>query len=266
MTLRYHLNRLGVSVERMPAVVKRYDRWRMRSRQKAAIEWKGSMQSEVLPDGQLLGLDLTRLHDFLMWEQIGRYGAYEPATTHRLLGALKPGDTFVDVGANNGYFSLLAARAVGPLGRVVAVEPAPSALTRLRRNVVGYPNVEVVACAASDHEGEARFRTDPDADSWGRVAADGDLVVPTKTLDALVSSADIVKIDTEEHEVEVLSGMTRLLSKGTKLIVEYTPGSSVSRKVFDTLSASRTITTLVGRSEPKVALTPPSYGCNLWCT
>ena len=72
--------------------------------------------------------DLTAREAFFT----GRYGPQETA----LLGAaLRPGATFVDVGANWGYFTLLAAHRVGPAGRVVALEPDPRLFALLRANL-----------------------------------------------------------------------------------------------------------------------------------
>ena len=58
-------------------------------------------------------------------------GTFEPDEAAMLQGVLKPGMTFVDVGANVGFFTLMAARAVGPGGHVHAVEPGPYAHRRL---------------------------------------------------------------------------------------------------------------------------------------
>ncbi len=63
------------------------------------------------------------------------FGQWEPALTAWLRPRLRPGRTFVDVGANIGYFSLLAARRMGGSGRVVAVEASPETFARLRANL-----------------------------------------------------------------------------------------------------------------------------------
>ncbi len=52
-------------------------------------------------------------------------GAYEPQVAKLISEVLKPGDTFYDVGSNAGYYVLVAARSVGPLGKVIAFEPVP---------------------------------------------------------------------------------------------------------------------------------------------
>src|SRR4051794_22516198 len=63
------------------------------------------------------------------------FGVWEPALTAWLRPRLLPGRTFVDVGANIGYFSLLAARLGGATSRVVAVEALPATFALLKDNV-----------------------------------------------------------------------------------------------------------------------------------
>ena len=68
---------------------------------------------------------------------------------------LTPGSVFVDVGANVGFLSILAARLVGPEGRVIAFEPHPGAVERLRLGVAangvgGTVEVTAAACGAQD--------------------------------------------------------------------------------------------------------------------
>lgn len=61
------------------------------------------------------------------------FGVWEPHLTAFISGRLTPKDTFVDVGANIGYYSVLASRLVGPAGHVVAVEPSPTSIKRWSR-------------------------------------------------------------------------------------------------------------------------------------
>ena len=60
---------------------------------------------------------------------------YEPETKALLVSFLKPGMAFVDLGANEGFFSVIAARAVGPTGRVLAIEPQSRLGPVIRRNL-----------------------------------------------------------------------------------------------------------------------------------
>lgn len=84
------------------------------------------------------------------------FGVWEPNLTAWLPRRLAAGDVFVDVGANVGYYSLLAARVVGTAGRVVAIEAAPEIHAALERNLAlnASANVRTVCAAASDAVGE----------------------------------------------------------------------------------------------------------------
>ena len=77
---------------------------------------------------------------------------FEPEVENVLRAFLRPGDTFVDIGANIGIFSLLAARIVGPSGRVIAFEPVPITLEKLRANILlnDLQNITVVPAALCD--------------------------------------------------------------------------------------------------------------------
>jgi tRNA G37 N-methylase Trm5 len=82
-------------------------------------------------------------------------GAFEREETGLVLRRLRPGMTFLDVGANVGYFTFLAARRVGPLGRVIAVEPSPHAFARLDETArVNGLTVERHAIGLSDRDGQ----------------------------------------------------------------------------------------------------------------
>jgi len=155
---------------------------------------------------------------------------------------LAPGDTFVDVGANIGYYSLLASRLVGQTGRVYAIEASPTILTLLRENIVlnHADNVEVKHAIASDHDGEQEFWLAPQAvrgrstsvqsvasasgmQSEGRIRC-GALtsIVP---MDQLLN-ARLIKIDVEGAERAVLEPLVKHLrefSNHTVWAVELTP-------------------------------------------
>jgi len=88
----------------------------------------------------------------LIQRYIYLFGVWEANLSSWIRSALKPGDVFVDVGANIGFFSLLASQIVGSEGRVVSIEPSPTIFAQLTANValnrVG--NIRLVNCAASD--------------------------------------------------------------------------------------------------------------------
>lgn len=157
---------------------------------------------------------------------------FERGTRRLLAERLRPGMTAVDVGANAGFLTAWMARAVGPSGKVYAVEPAPGNLVYLRHNVEAndLAQVEVlpVACGAAARLRSLYLSRYGTLHSFHDCAeATGEVVeVAERPLDALVSEpVDLVKIDAEGAELEVLSGMSRLISQNPRLelVVEWNP-------------------------------------------
>lgn len=159
---------------------------------------------------------------------------------HRLIDeVVRAGDTVIDVGANIGYNTVYLARAVGPAGRVIAIEPAIDNLDVLQRQCARnrLQNVAIHDVAA----GRAAEIRDlflrgavsavnslfPDG-CYGPVT--GVTAVRVLPLDDLVEgNVDVVKIDVEGGELDVLGGMTRLLqSSRIRLIVEWHPALQVA--------------------------------------
>jgi FkbM family methyltransferase len=166
------------------------------------------------------------------WLYFGRR-AYEPETTRFILSALSPGDTFLDVGAHHGYYTVLAASAVGDYGRVVAFEPMPSARDALRRVCTenGYERrVEIVDAAAADTPGSATLFVYPAHDAFTSLVPPEAIPAPflgspapiTVRVDSLdnwrrqshASPIRGVKIDVEKAEMGVLNGMRDMLQEG----------------------------------------------------
>lgn len=167
------------------------------------------------------------LQDNLQRELFFR-GDYERPLADLLRSRARPGDVFVDVGANIGLHSIRLATATS-LSRVVAFEAAPDTADRLRRNlrlncVEGI--VEVAPTALGGREGSLPLRSSV---RWGSgdlgvrsAFGDGDVVVdaPMTTFDAWWAAhgggpVDLVKIDVEGAEFEVLTGMLETLRAST---------------------------------------------------
>lgn len=132
---------------------------------------------------------------------------------------LRPGDRFVDVGANAGYYSVLAAGCVGPAGAVEAFEPSEPARGRLLANIAlnALSNVRVHPVALAESAGTARFVADRDTENRLASGQDGDtptVEVPTATLDAALGDLPCAlgKIDVEGAEGRVLAGAERALA------------------------------------------------------
>lgn len=159
-------------------------------------------------------------------------GVYEPWETSVVQRDLKPGDTFVDVGAHIGYYTVMASELVGPAGRVYALEPAPANFKILMANTEGLANVLALRLAASWRPGERELAVSTSNSGDNRLdSADAEHVkvaVATIRLDGAVpdhASVSFVKIDTQGHEIEVLAGMAKILkaSRNLKMLVEYAP-------------------------------------------
>ncbi len=122
-------------------------------------------------------------------------------------GTLAPGDIFVDVGANFGLFSAVAARKVGPTGRVVAIEPLPELVERLRFNLSlnDLTNCTIVSAAVGDRAGEAQLflnqRSYSEA-SMRMTAGRTQTTVPVMTLQTIAEQAGIARIDSLKIDIE----------------------------------------------------------------
>lgn len=166
-------------------------------------------------------------------------GLHEVEDMGFVLHLLRPEDTFLDVGANVGSYTIIAAGAVG--AGVVAVEPIPSTFEHLKRNVAlnGLSGLVSMKCLGlSDHSGTLRFTSD--LDCVNHILADGEVLpsieVPVTTLDELVGDSVpvIIKIDVEGHELSVLRGAEKTLSAvGLLAVVMEINGSGARYGVGD---------------------------------
>ncbi len=156
---------------------------------------------------------------------------YEPHVRAAIRRLFKPGETFVDVGANIGCISLLAASIAGPEGRVIAIEPNPNNLQRLYAGIVlnGFGNVKVMAYAVSDRA--TTFSLGGGTSNTTVTAARGvdtatmfaQAIVPDVEL-AHLPRLDFLKIDIEGHEPHALAGCTQLIRKhNPTLLTEFAP-------------------------------------------
>jgi len=150
---------------------------------------------------------------------------------------LKQGDTFVDVGANIGYYSLLAAKYVSDTGCVYSFEPSQREYTKLltnigineARNVI--PVNSAVGKESSLVELEMKeYHTGGNSIAHGGIGAVNSVLVTQTSLDQFISEyrinkIDLLKIDVEGFEFNVLQGLENALSKKIieKILVEITP-------------------------------------------
>jgi FkbM family methyltransferase len=167
------------------------------------------------------------------------YGLYDPIETAFLRTLLKPGDVVVDVGANVGYYSLLAAEAVGSRGHVYAFEPIAHVYATLIENVLGNKLTNVtahqLAMASSTEPVDMFVRENAGSHGWSSIVPSERYVnqrvqVPATTLDEYVRSRGLhevaaIKMDIEGAEPRALMGGACLLARedAPNLICEINP-------------------------------------------
>jgi FkbM family methyltransferase len=164
-----------------------------------------------------------------------RAGVFESDLTQAILWCLGRGDVFFDVGAHFGYYSLLAAEIVGPVGRVFSFEPTPRTHRILSENVSAHPNVE--ACQYAVHRARGTLELSDFGPTYSafnsllsprlgeavrRRLAPRRITVEAWSIDAFVADRgvgpDFVKIDAESAEMAILGGMEETLSTYRPLV------------------------------------------------
>lgn len=188
---------------------------------------------------------------------IRRGEPYEPGEQLFLRRFLEPGMTVVDVGAHQGFYTLLASKLVGHGGRVLAIEPSPREFRRLRWHLAvnRCRNVQVRHVAIAGHEGEATLFVclgrETGCNSLRPPAAEDPIEtvrVPVVTLDSCAEQAgirrvDLIKMDVEGAELAALSGSKRLLTSIRPVLlceladVRTAPWGYSSVDIFDFVAA-----------------------------
>ena len=201
---------------------------------------------------------LSPVFDVSSFTVKGRYFAgvaYEPGATSVVL-ALGDGDVFVDIGANSGYFSVVAALRVGARGRVFAFEPNPAVRRQLERHlglngITDRVTISELALSDEDrddvrlfvscwpeNDGIASLTPAAETLASGGLRADTSIAVRVRTFDSWVQSVslsriDLMKIDVEGAESRVLAGMASTLFRlrPARIICE-TPIESEAAKML----------------------------------
>lgn len=193
----------------------------------------------------------------------------EPGSLALVQKLLKPGGTFIDVGANVGLFSVAAGRQIGPSGSILSFEPAPetmSALTATMRLNGLSPIVTLHQSAAGRENGTARLNI-------GQICGHSSLLpleekreaidVSIVVLDDIIGDrkVDLIKIDVEGWELEVLEGLRKTLAnnRDASVLLEFGP-SHIKRAGSDPLTWVSTLRTfgmdIYEINEDDASLTP----------
>ncbi len=174
----------------------------------------------------------------MIQQYIYYFGLWEPELTDWITRQLRPGDTFIDVGANIGYYSLLASALVGGSGRVTAIEASPVIFGELQANLQRNraANVRSVNVAAADQRGVLPIFSGPDHNAGQTSLLQRAGLEPAGTVAAAplseilepqeIARARLVKVDVEGAEGKVVPGLIPLLGStrtDLELIIEFHP-------------------------------------------
>ena len=194
----------------------------------APIRGKGRIADRLLAGKQVevachplpaltIHLDPKQRIERRMWA-----GAYERDLVNALKSFLKPGMVFVDLGANIGYFSAIAAALVGPEGRVFAFEPSAALSNRLQRNLAAFQHASVCDFAVSDTNGPVALYLHPEESGWASLFPDRDLRASARVISVRLDDwvqglglerIDLMKLDIEGGEYAALLGARSLLRR-----------------------------------------------------
>jgi len=227
------------------SILKRFgDTWQYRLRSVPGLmRLYYAVYRGVKPRGRVLtrNEDLTiyvNADDDVMAPEMLAYGVHEPDETELFKTLVKPSMVVVDIGANIGYYSLIAAKLVDEVGKVYAFEPEPNNYKLLLANIAAncLSNVVPIQKAVSNKVGTMRLFLDKG--NWGAhtLSADnietelrGTIEVETTTLDAffkneMSTAVDIIKMDVQGAEGLVLEGAVEILRQNNvKILMEFWP-------------------------------------------
>ncbi len=154
----------------------------------------------------------------------GKTHSSEIRLARYMINQLEPGDSFLDIGAHFGYFTLLADSLVGDTGKVYAIEPARETFAILKENVGGHANIRIFHNAVSDRNEAVSFyefpvlyseynTLEPDKflkEGWAKKYNPQKTEVQAVTIDGFLQVNDftpaMIKIDVEGAEVQAVSG------------------------------------------------------------
>jgi len=174
-----------------------------------------------------------------MWDSL--YSRYELPVAQAIRDHLHKGQTFWDIGANVGWFSLFASKIVGPSGRVVSFEPSPEVFDILSAHANTADGVTAIRVGIGNADEVRMFAAQGNSPSSSfveevtKINFDFNPSIPIQNIEVelrkvdsllteLGSTPSLLKIDVEGFELEVLRGASDLLSSGRPtLIIEVHP-------------------------------------------
>ncbi len=180
------------------------------------VRGRGYIDIIKINNGASMLLQLDDQVDINIWWR----GLYEELPTKAFKKIVKTGDVVIDVGANIGYYSVLASECVGNTGKVISFEPVSKIYKRLLFNTLGHNNITTVNSACGKENGLAKISVYNDSVSAGSSISvpDNSATVNLEEIEVLSLDdyvkerrIDVVKIDVEGYETNVLRGMEAIL-------------------------------------------------------
>jgi FkbM family methyltransferase len=229
------MNRLGNAIlAAVPPPVLRYlshNQYRSRTLRRIlgwGASWVKGRDAVILRGvGQGLEFNVAGSHSAFI------LGNHEPEVQELLAKVLRPGMVYYDVGANVGFFAVIAARLIGAEGQVVCFEPLPENARQIEYNASrnGFSNI-AVRCEALGGSNRTDVFNTSDEPTWGMLStvgkppqqASGQIAVEVRTLDSLcvpggLPRPDLIQMDIEGAEAEALEGAWATLTAARPILV-----------------------------------------------
>lgn len=169
-------------------------------------------------------------------KQIFQNRIWEPYETSVIIKYLKKGDVFLDIGANIGYFSVIASAIVGKSGKVIAYEPDENNFRMLKKNIKvnALTNTIAFKAAISDYSGRGYIYICEDNEGdhhiydcgEGRERVGIDIVNGNDHIPEIANRLDFIKIDAQGAEAHILKGMDKLIQSNRdhlSMVIEFWP-------------------------------------------
>ncbi len=167
----------------------------------------------------------------------GKSHSSEIRLAHFMIKNFNKGDSFLDIGAHCGYFTLLMAEIIGSKGKIISFEPTVKSFALLKENTLALPNITCYQKALSNVEEEIIFYEFPnlyaeynttditqfEKESWFKTSAPNKVKVSATTIDNLLSGnnfqPNLIKLDVEGAEYKVLNGGLNYFKLNNPIIV-----------------------------------------------
>lgn len=172
--------------------------------------------------------------DWVIGSRIASLNEYEPQVIEQFKNYCKPGMNVLDIGANIGVYTMLAAKIVGPQGRVFAYEPYPTNCTLIRKGIMEnqFTNIKLFQNAVSKKEEFIYLDSEPGGSNCMSINVDSnyvpELIVQSVTVDDTIpkeTKIDLIKIDIEGFEGIAIQGMMKTLTNHRPIVfMEFFPG------------------------------------------